>query len=110
MGECEKVGKMRFYPKPARWPEFPAPNRQGLHLARHVPVFIAPRAAPKPARRRACGRVCRHPSSPSRVPGVRRAFHQPTRIVTVVSRQLTLDLGTPPPATFDNFIMNEEND
>ncbi|MFP3560025.1 DnaA regulatory inactivator Hda, partial [Paraburkholderia sp. SIMBA_049] len=27
-----------------------------------------------------------------------------------MSRQLTLDLGTPPPATFDNFIMNEEND
>ncbi|HIA2395053.1 TPA: DnaA regulatory inactivator Hda, partial [Burkholderia contaminans] len=26
-----------------------------------------------------------------------------------MSRQLTLDLGTPPPATFDNFIMNEEN-
>lgn len=22
MGECEKVGKMRFYPKPAGWPEF----------------------------------------------------------------------------------------
>lgn len=44
------------------------------------------------------------------MPGVRRAYFQPTRIVTVVSRQLTLDLGTPPPATFDNFIMNEEND
>jgi len=27
-----------------------------------------------------------------------------------VSRQLTLDLGTPPPATFDNFIMSDEND
>ncbi|MGS0896215.1 DnaA regulatory inactivator Hda [Burkholderia stagnalis] len=26
-----------------------------------------------------------------------------------VSRQLTLDLGTPPPATFDNFITGEEN-
>lgn len=110
MGECEKVGKMRFYPKPARWPEFPAPNRQGLHLGQHVPVFNAQRAAPKPARRRACGRACNPRSgSPRRVPGVRHAYFQPTRIVTV-SRQLTLDLGTPPPATFDNFIMNEEND
>ncbi|CAB3760632.1 DnaA regulatory inactivator Hda [Burkholderia paludis] len=102
---------MRFYPKPARWPEFPAPNRQGLHLGQHVPVFIAERTAPKPARRRACGRVCSHPGRiPPRVPGVRHAFFQPTRIVTAVTRQLTLDLGTPPPATFDNFIMSEEND
>ncbi|HIH2700931.1 TPA: hypothetical protein ACYLIM_007284, partial [Burkholderia cenocepacia] len=105
MGECEKVGKMRFYPKPARWPEFPAPNRQGLHLGRHVPVFFATRAAPEPARRRACGRVVEHRSPPPRAPGVRHAFFQPICIVTVVSRQLTLDLGTPPPATFDNFIM-----
>ncbi|AVR17770.1 DnaA regulatory inactivator Hda [Burkholderia vietnamiensis] len=44
------------------------------------------------------------------MPRVRHAFRQPPRIVTVVTRQLTLDLGTPPPATFDNFIMNEEND
>lgn len=97
---------MRFYPKPARWPEFPAPNRQGLHLGQHVPVFIAQRAAPKLARRRACSPRSR---IPRRVPGVRHAYFQPTRIVTV-SRQLTLDLGTPPPATFDNFIMSEEND
>ncbi|RQS34712.1 DnaA regulatory inactivator Hda [Burkholderia sp. Bp8992] len=102
---------MRFYPKPAGWPEFPVSNRQGLHLGRHVPVFLAERTAPKPARRRACGRACSpRIRSPRRAPGVRRAYFQPTCIVTVVSRQLTLDLGTPPPATFDNFIMNEEND
>lgn len=83
-------------------PEFPASNRQGSHLGQHVPVFIAERAAPQPARLRACGRACSHRHAP------RRTFFQPTRIVTV-SRQLTLDLGTPPPATFDNFITGEEN-
>ncbi|MBK3336121.1 DnaA regulatory inactivator Hda, partial [Burkholderia pseudomallei] len=50
MGECEKVGKMRFYPKPAGRPEFPAPILQGKQLApRHaaiVTVFAARAAAP----------------------------------------------------------------
>ncbi|TCW86432.1 DnaA regulatory inactivator Hda [Burkholderia sp. SRS-46] len=97
---------MRFYPNPAAWPEFPASNRQGSHLGQHVPVFIASRAAPEPARRGARGR---RGNAPRRGPGARRASPQPIRIVTV-SRQLTLDLGTPPPATFDNFITGENGE
>lgn len=99
---------MRFYPKPARWPEFPASNRQGSHLGQHVPVFIARRAALHAPRCRACDRACRHPHCvPRCVPGTRHAFFPSTRMVT---RQLTLDLGTPPPATFDNFITGENGE
>ncbi|ABX16309.1 DnaA regulatory inactivator Hda [Burkholderia multivorans] len=99
---------MRFYPKPARWPEFPASNRQGSHLGQHVPVFLAERAAHDAARRPAYGRACRQPACvPRCVPGTRHAFFQSTRMVT---RQLTLDLGTPPPATFDNFITGENGE
>ncbi|MCO8611967.1 DnaA regulatory inactivator Hda [Burkholderia multivorans] len=99
---------MRFYPKPARWPEFPASNRQGSHLGQHVPVSLAERAAHDAARRPAYGRACRQPACvPQCVPGARHAFFQSTRMVT---RQLTLDLGTPPPATFDNFITGENGE
>ncbi len=92
---------MRFYPKPAAWPEFPASNRQGSHLAQHVVAFFATRAAPGTARRRAHGRCGAVPRRGNRA---RDASPQPICIVTA-SRQLTLDLGTPPPSTFDNFFV-----
>lgn len=41
--------------------------------------------------------------------GAPQASPQPFRIVTA-SRQLTLDLGTPPPATFDNFFVGSNTE
>lgn len=110
---------MRFYPKPAGRPEFPASIHQGTHRAPFVTVFAARAAAPSPGGRR---RTAGHPLAARRLPARRErprtrtladdAVHapppfghatpDPIRTVTV-SRQLTLDLGTPPPATFDNF-------
>lgn len=113
---------MRFYPKPAGRPEFPAPILQGKQLApRHaaiVTVFAARAAAPPPALRGlparpapGCRRArprCARPRNPppaddaAAPPPFGHATPDLIRTVTV-TRQLTLDLGTPPPSTFDNF-------
>jgi DnaA-homolog protein len=103
MGKGKKVGKMRFYPKPDARPEFPAPIHQGKHLAEFVPAFDV-RPAPGPAPRRACPRA-----ASGRTRQARPVSSDPIRTVTV-TRQLTLDLGTPPPATFDNFYIGANDE
>ncbi|ACR27835.1 DnaA regulatory inactivator Hda [Burkholderia glumae BGR1] len=122
MGECEKVGKMRFYPKPDARPNSPRRSLQVTHRVRIVPVFVAGppvgrrarRAAAQVARgRRGCDagaprlRATRRRLAPGR--RTARARPHPIRTVTA-TRQLTLDLGTPPPATFENFTIGPNDE
>lgn len=56
MGECEKVGKMRFYPKPAAWPELLHRIATDRILPDTSPFFL-PRAPRATRRAGACTAV-----------------------------------------------------